>query len=89
MFLLWVCLSFLVSLLAIALVLPGCVETYARYSRGRIVECPEEMKQATVSIAAGLAATTSAFLPTIRHIRECTLRGASPHCSHKCIYQLP
>lgn len=66
-------MSFLVSFLALALVLPTCVETYARYSRSKFVQCPEENKPAVVDIAAGLAATSSAFLPTIRKVRTCSL----------------
>lgn len=81
-------MSFLVSFIALAVVLPGCVETYARYSRSKFVECPEEHKPAVIDVAAGLAATSSAFFPTIRKVRTCSLWPGKPPCHGRCLLQV-
>ena len=88
MFFLWFALSCAVSLAAVAIVLPSCVETYMRYSRARFVICPENQKEATITLSARLAALTSAFLPTIVTVKDCNAWGDCRRCSMQCLTQV-
>lgn len=81
-------LSFIVLFVALALVLPGAVEVYTRCRRGHFVICPETNKQGAVALSAGLAAVSSALLPTKLHIKDCTLWPEHRPCSRRCLLQI-
>lgn len=81
-------LSFLINFIAITLALPTIAETYRRYSRGKLVTCPEQNRQATIALSPKLAAISVVFVPReIRVVKECSLWPAVK-CSRACIAQV-
>jgi hypothetical protein len=81
-------LSFLINFIAITVALPTIADTYRRYSRGKLVTCPEENRQATIAVSPKIAAISAVFAPKeIRVIRECSLWPAV-QCSRACLAQL-
>lgn len=81
-------MSFIVSMVAFRIVLPAVFETYARYSRAKFVVCPEDRKQAAVSVHPGIAAATSAFVSPRLKIATCTLWPESGTCARRCLAQV-
>lgn len=88
MIIVWFLLSLFVTFIALTIALPGCVETYNRHRRGHFVECPHSGKQGAVMVSAGLAAASSALLPTRLHIKDCTLWPEHSRCSRRCLIQI-
>lgn len=80
--------SLVVSTAAFAIILPGCADVYARFRRGRIVNCPDTNQQSTISVSAGLAAASSVFLPTRLHVRDCSLWPQRRCCARGCLRQM-
>jgi hypothetical protein len=81
-------LSFIVLFVALTVALPGVVEVYTRCRRGHFVVCPETQKQGAVVVSAGLAAASSALLPTKFRIKDCTLWPEQRPCSRRCLLQV-
>lgn len=81
-------LSLLVNFVAITVALPTFLHTYQRYSRGKLVVCPERRQQATVALSPKIAAISAVFAPKeIRLIKACSL-WPDVHCAKQCIAQL-
>ncbi len=82
-------LSFLVNFIAITVALPTIIDTYQRYTRGKLVMCPEKNQQATIAFAPKIAAITAVFIPKeIRIVKECSL-WPSVQCTRACRLQVP
>lgn len=81
-------LSFLVNFVAITMALPTVIDTYRRYSRGKLVTCPERNQQATIAVAPKIAAASAVFSPReIRIVKACSL-WPDVHCTRACTAQL-
>jgi hypothetical protein len=81
-------LSLLVNFVAITVALPTILNTYQRYSRGKLVVCPERHQQATIALSPKIAAISAVFVPKeIRLIKACSL-WPDVHCTKQCIAQL-
>ncbi len=82
-------LSFIINFLAFTFVLPAIIETYKRYSRGKLVVCPEKKQEATIAFSAKIAAASSILLPNeIRIVKACSLWGEGLHCTRACAVQV-
>ncbi len=84
----WFLASVVLTFLAVLLAMPDCVQMYNRYRRNHFVACPENSRECTIEISAGLAATTSALLPTQLHITHCSLWPKMRHCRRRCLLQM-
>lgn len=81
-------LSFLVNFVAITVALPTIINTYQRYSRGKVVVCPEKNQQATIALAPKIAAVSAVFIPKeIRIIKDCSL-WPYVQCTRACRVQV-
>jgi hypothetical protein len=82
-------LSFIVNFIAIAVAIPTIVSTYQRYSRGKLVVCPEKNQQATIALSPKIAAISAVFVSKeIRVVKECSLWSEMPHCTRACAAQV-
>lgn len=81
-------LSFLVNFLAITVALPTIIDTYQRYTRGKLVMCPEKNQQATIAFAPKIAAISAVFIPKeIRIVKDCSL-WPYVQCTRACRLQV-
>lgn len=81
--------SFIINFLAFTFVLPAVIETYKRYSRGKLVICPVKKQEATIALSPQIAATSAIFLPTeIRVVKACSLWDEQLCCSRACVAQI-
>jgi len=81
-------LSFLVNFVAITTALPTIIDTYRRYSRGKLVTCPERNQQATIALAPKVAAVSAVLIPKeIRIVKACSL-WPEVQCTRACTAQL-
>jgi hypothetical protein len=82
-------LSFIINFLAFTFVLPAVIETYKRYSRGKLVVCPEKKQEATIVFSPNIAAATAIFLPNeIRVVKACSLWDEGLQCTRGCVAQV-
>jgi hypothetical protein len=82
-------LSFLINFIAISLAMPTIINTYRRYSRGKLVICPETKQQATVALSPKIAAVTAVLSPKEIHIvKACSLWPEMGYCSKACTAQV-
>ena len=77
--------SVVVTAAAVTIALPSCIEIFHRLRSRRRLSCPETDKQASVALSAGLAATTSAFIPPQLHVKGCTLWPEHRECGRSCL----
>lgn len=85
----WFFISLLVTFAALTVALPTCVEVYHRYRRSHFVQCPKTRREASVVVSPGVAAASSAFLPThIHFIKSCSLWPEYRRCGCRCLSQL-
>ncbi len=81
-------LSFLINFIAITVAIPTIINTYQRYSRGKLVTCPEKQQQATIALSPNIAAVSSVFSPKeIRVVKACSLWPYA-HCTRACTAQV-
>ncbi len=81
-------LSFLINVVAITMALPTIIDTYRRYSRGKLVTCPERNQQATIALAPRIAAVSAVLIPKeIRVVKACSL-WPEVRCTRACTAQL-
>lgn len=82
-------ISFLINVIAISLAISTIVNTYQRYSRAKLVVCPEKQQQATIAFAEKIAAVSAAFIPhEIRLVRACSLWPGMSSCGRTCTSQV-
>jgi hypothetical protein len=82
-------LSFIINFIAITVAIPTIINTYQRYSRGKLVVCPEKNQQATIALSPKIAALTAVFIPKeIRVVKACSLWPEIGHCNRACAAQL-
>ena len=84
----WFLLSFALTFAALLFALPGCIEIYQRFRRTQFVICPRTTSQGTIEVSAGLAAASSAVMPTRLHIRGCSLWSGRGGCKWECLAQI-
>jgi hypothetical protein len=81
-------ISFLINFVAIVVAMPTIINTYQRYSRGKLVTCPEKQQQATIALAPKIAAVSAVFSPReIRIVRACSL-WPYKKCTRECTAQV-
>lgn len=81
-------LSFIINFIAIIVAMPTIINTYQRYSRGKLVQCPEKQQQATIVLSPKIAALSAVFSPKeIRVVKECSL-WPYVDCTRACTAQL-
>ncbi|MBX2990183.1 MAG: hypothetical protein KF749_03335 [Bacteroidetes bacterium] len=82
-------ISFLINFVAISIAMPTIVDTYQRYSRGKLVICPEKKQQATVAVSPRIAAVSSVLIPKeIRIVKACSLWPEMDCCHRACTAQI-
>ncbi len=82
-------ISFLINFVAISIAMPTIVDTYQRYSRGKLVICPEKKQQATVAVSPKIAAVSSVLIPKdIRIVKACSLWPEMDCCHRACTAQI-
>lgn len=82
-------ISFLVNFVAISIAMPTIVDTYQRYSRGKLVICPEKKQQATVAVSPRIAAVSSVLIPKdVRIVKACSLWPEMDCCHRACTAQI-
>lgn len=82
-------ISFLINFVAISIAMPTIVDTYQRYSRGKLVICPEKKQQATVAVSARIAAVSSVLIPKdVRIVKACSLWPEMDCCHRACTAQI-
>jgi hypothetical protein len=82
-------LSFIINFIAITVAIPTIINTYQRYSRGKLVVCPQKNQQATIALSPKIAAVTAIFVPKeIRVVKACSLWPEIEHCNRACAAQV-
>lgn len=89
MLLLLFILSLIINFVAITVAIPTIINTYQRYSRGKLVVCPEKQQQATIALSPKIAALSAVFIPKeVRVVKACSLWEGNPQCNHACVAQV-
>lgn len=82
-------ISFLINFIAISVAMPTIIDTYQRYSRGKLVICPEKKQQATIALSPKIAAVSSVFsTKEIRVVKACSLWPEMECCHRACTAQV-
>lgn len=82
-------ISFLINFIAISLAMPTIINTYQRFSRGKLVVCPEKKQQATVALSPRIAALSAILIPReIRVVKACSLWPELDCCRRACTVQI-
>ena len=89
MILLLFALSCIVNFIAITVAIPTIISTYQRYSRGKLVVCPEKKQEATIALSPRIAAVSAVFIPKeIRVVKACSLWDEGLRCTRECVAQV-
>jgi len=81
-------ISFAVNFAAITVALPTIINTYQRYSRGKLVQCPAKQQQATILVSPKIAALSAVLIPKeIRIVKACSLWPYA-ECTKLCTTQI-